>query len=148
MNLLSDNAVIAVLTPVDIGGTNGSSAAVSMADGDSVTFVVRWYGVDVLDTCKLQICDSNGANGHDLSIAVSAADLITGNTDATYLLECNSSDLVKYNQANAGIQTYCKCYCAEAQNAGTDTMTIVSIKYNLRKHYDNVGGLTLKAVRS
>lgn len=132
---LSNDVAVDFLETADIGGTNASTAWVSMADFDRVYAKVilgTWNASDDLDECRLeQATDDNGAGAKDLTTDAAGGNYNTSApVDAdgnTVVLEAKAEDL---DVANGF--TYVRLYVAEGGNTGTDNVTGVLIRHGAR----------------
>ena len=129
---MSTDVAVEFLETADIGGTNASTAWVSMKGFDAVYAKVilgTWNATDDLDTCKLeQATDSSGTGAKDLTTSGSGLNYDTANPiDAdgdTVVLEAKAEDLDV-----AGGFTHVRLYVAETGNTGTDNVTGVLIRH-------------------
>lgn len=130
--LMSHDVAVEFLETADIGGTNASTAWVSMEDFDAVYAKVilgSWNATDDLDECRLeQATDASGTGAKDLTTDASGGNYDTANpVDAdgnTVVLEATAEDM---DVANGF--THVRLYVAEGGNTGVDNITGVLIRY-------------------
>lgn len=142
INLSSDVAVT-LLETADIGGTNASTAWVSMVDFQKVFGYVEigtWNATDDLDECRLeQATSSTGAGAKDLTTDASGGNYDTDNpvdADGDFvILEADASDL---DVANGF--TYVRLYVAEGGNTGVDNVTGFLIRHGYTYQRKQVNG--------
>jgi len=129
---LSHDVSVDILETADIGGTNASTAWVSMKDFAAIFAKVilgTWNASDDLDECRLeQAKDVGGTDAKDLTTDASAGNYDTDNPiDAdgnTVVLEAKAEDLDTENGF-----TFVRLYVAEGGNSGTDNVTGLLVRY-------------------
>lgn len=130
--LMSRDAAVTLLETADIGGTNATTAWVSMAEFEQVYAYVEigtWNATDDLDECRLeQAQDAAGTGAKDLTTDAASGNYDTGNpvdADGDFvILEAKAEDL---DVANGF--THVRLYLAEGGNTGVDNVTAVLIRY-------------------
>jgi hypothetical protein len=129
---LSSDVVQTIIETTDIGGTNTSTAWLSMRDYDRIHALVEigtWDSGDDLDECRFQqASDSSGTGAKDLTTDASGGNYDTDNpVDADgnqVVLEARAEDLDVDNDF-----THVRLYLAEAGNSGTDNVTAVVTRH-------------------
>lgn len=129
---LSHDAAVTLLETADIGGTNASTAWVSMEEYTRVFAYVEigtWNATDDLDECRLeQATDASGTGAKDLTTDAAAGDYDTSNpvdADGDFvILEARAEDLDV-----AGGFTHVRLYVAEGGNTGVDNVTGFLIRH-------------------
>jgi hypothetical protein len=129
---------------LDIGGTNGSTAWVPMADFARVCAYLQigatWNAADDLDQCKLeQAQDASGTGKKDLSTSSATGDYDTDTPiDAPgnfVVLEADASAL----DVDNGF-THVRLYVAEGGNTGVDLVAGVLVRYGARHKHPELQG--------
>lgn len=129
---MATDAVITLLETADIGGTNASTAWLSMAEFERVYAYVEigtWNATDDLDECRLeQATDSSGTGAKDLTTDASGGNYDTANpvdADGDFvILQAKREDMDV-----AGGFDYVRLYVAEGGNTGVDNVTAALIRY-------------------
>jgi len=135
INRGSDNFLLEVaLETTDIGGTSATSKSVDMSECDDVMFVAEvgtWNAADDLEVTIMQDTQADMLSGN---VKLVKAQVIQ--TDAAdgqrYCYECKAEDLDTEN----GFR-YVALLVEEADDTGTDEVTVASLAFNLRKRYEN-----------
>lgn len=132
---LSHDAAVTLVETADIGGTNATSAWVSMEEFSRVFAYVEigtWNASDDLDECRLeQATDGSGTGAKDLTTDASGGDYDTANpvdADGNFvILEARAEDM---DVANGF--TFVRLYLGEGGNTGTDNVTAFLIRYGAK----------------
>lgn len=139
---------------IDIGGTNGETAWVSMAEFDNVYGYVQlgtWNATDDLDICKFeQAQDSAGTGKKDLTTAGAGAtfgyNTTAGQTPnaagETVHLDARQEDL---DVANGF--THVRLFVSEAGNTGPDFVLGGLVRYGARNARKQLAGAATAGVR-
>jgi len=129
---MSHDAKVTLLETADIGGTNASTAWVSMKDVQKVFAYVEigtWNATDDLDECRLeQAQDASGTGAKDLTTDAAGGNYDTDapvDADGNFvILEAKAEDLDTENGF-----THVRLYVAEGGNTGVDNVTGFLIRY-------------------
>lgn len=131
----SHDMAFTLVETADIGGTNATSAWVSMANYQRVIGYVEigtWNATDDLDECRLeQAKDSSGTDAKDLTTDASGGNYDTANpvdADGNFVI---LEALADHLDTDNGF-THVRLYLAEGGNTGTDNVTAILIRYGAR----------------
>ncbi len=144
--LIQNISAEVVLDSTDIGGTTATSKYLDMANFGSVDFLVQlgttlegtpdgWSATDSLD--NFYIVQATDSSGSDVKIVAGAnldqTDAQTGTAGDIYTITVHSDQLDVANNF-----THMAALVVEDTGTGTDTVTIVGMRYNPRYSHEDL----------